>query len=253
MTAESRPPSRRVIVGAACFADAHPAIGVAIDLARYADAEIIGLLIEDEAVNRYAALPFAMALSTSTRRNRRVTPQDMTSAFARDAHAFEQTLAETTRNLSLRWSFERRKGRMLAQLRGVAISGDLLVLGHERPQRTDGEIVLVNPTRSVDRGLVDLALELSRTRHLPLRIFAPDGVADEISAIHNAHQRHHPTQDRVEIRHGPSDNVPGFLAYLGHQRPNLVLLAGAADLDLDIEKVVSAARCPVMTVADGGA
>lgn len=239
-------PSRtRIVVAATCFADADPAIRIAVSLARRLDGDIRALLIEDEAVLQSAALPFARALLGSERSSRPVTQGDMQSAYLRDARRIEGSLEVATRQSAVRWSFERRPGRARALLDQAAGSGDLVLLGHHQQRPGIGEIVLLDTSHPPREDLVKLGAELARETGSVLRLFTDVPVQDGLVGGADDPPRRFLSGRSFVVQERAADRER-FLAHIARSRPHAVLMGRTDALELGAETVSEIARCPVM-------
>jgi hypothetical protein len=94
---------RRVI---ACFAPGSAAQPAAIArLARELQAELLGLFIEDEALLRFAALPFAAEVGLASAAARALDPASLERALRAQAASLERALAAILDPASHAWSF----------------------------------------------------------------------------------------------------------------------------------------------------
>lgn len=240
-----KPSRTRIVVAATCFADADPAIRIAVSLARRLDGDIRALLIEDEAVLRSAALPFARALQGPERSSRPVTPDDMQSAYLRDARRIEGSLEVATRQSAVRWSFERRPGRARALLDQAAGSCDLVLLGHHQRRAGIGEIVLLDTSHPPREDLVKLGIELARETGSILRLFTDVLVLDSLAGETDETPRRFLSGRSLLVQERAADKER-FLAHIARSRPYAVLMGRADALELGAETVAEIARCPVM-------
>ena len=239
-------PSRtRIVVAATCFADADPAIRIAVSLARRLDGDIRALLIEDEAVLQSAALPFARALLGSERSSRPVTPNDMQLAYLRDARRIEGSLEVATRRSTVQWSFERRQGRAQALLDQAAGSDDLVLLGYHQRRPGVGEIVLLDTSRPPRADLVKLGVEMARETGSVLRFFTDAPVQGGLTGeVDETPRRVLSGRSRVVQEH--SADKERFLAHIARSRPYAVLMGRGDALELGAERIAEIARCPVI-------
>lgn len=231
----------RVILGATCFADAEAALEVAVVLAKRANAELHGLLVADEAI--FAALETAHALTiTYSGQTMRVeSAEAMRSAFRADAASFEQRLLEAARAASLAHAFTQASGRMARAAAEIAKAGDLLIYGFHRPKGGDDSLVLILGDPGQGQSMA-LAGELMAALGRPLTVFVPPGAEP---AARKALARHGIAGATVET----AADQKAMLARLDRMRPAAVLLAPGWPETLGIERLVEAARAPVIVQA----
>jgi hypothetical protein len=162
MTAPVSPVSR-VLLAAACFADARAALPLGVEIAVAARAELTGLLAEDPAALALAGL----ALAPLRRAPIRISADTMLAAFQRDARAFERLLAETATRAALTWSFRLERGSLPALvLPHLAAPGEVVLVGFQRLMRLRGPLVALE--RPGAPGVQILARVLRDRLRLPL-------------------------------------------------------------------------------------
>ena len=90
----------------ACFAPgAGAGPGAIARLARDLQAELLGLFLQDEALLRFAALPFAAEVGFASAATRALDPATLERALRSQAAALERALAAVLDPASLAWSF----------------------------------------------------------------------------------------------------------------------------------------------------
>jgi hypothetical protein len=153
----------RVLLAAACYADARAAVPFGVAIAAAAGAELTGLLAED---------PAALALMGPAVAPLRGTPiqisaETMLAAFQRDARAFERLIAETAGRAALPWSFRHERGSLPALLLPhLAVPGEVVLVGFQRLVRLSGPLVALE--RPEAPGVQSLARALRDRLRLPL-------------------------------------------------------------------------------------
>ncbi len=233
------PPVRRIVISATCYPDAQAAIPLGVNLARQLNAEVEGLLVEEEAFIHYAALPSAKALSGQGRQANKVTPKAMLDAFQRDAQAFRNRLSRSAREASVTWTFQQRRGALMSLVDQMGKAADVILFGHHRSFTAPGEIVLVCGKQSPPADLMDLANRIATDLHLPLVVLAQPDAREII----NDWMKQTP-QDRITIVYQPDpDNT---LTYLSLRCPAAVLVAKSSLSDVNLKSLVNTARSPVM-------
>jgi hypothetical protein len=162
MTAPVAPVSR-VLLAAACYADARAALPFGIEIAAAARAELAGLLAEDPAALALAG----PALAPLRRAPLQISAETMLAAFQRDARAFERLLAEAAAHAALTWSFRRERGSLPALvLPHLAAPGEVVLVGFQRLMRLRGPLVALE--RPGAPGVQSLARDLRDRLRLPL-------------------------------------------------------------------------------------
>ena len=99
----------RIIISATCFADAGASMGIAAVIAQIVKSDLLGLLVEEESILRFADLPSASVVALESRTQQRVTPSAMDKAYQRDAIAFKIILAKVAKDASINWSFQQTR------------------------------------------------------------------------------------------------------------------------------------------------
>ena len=160
----------RVVVSATCFADADAAIKIATRLAQTIGGEVLGILVEDESISRFAELPFAKVLAFPAGSHQPDMPQvnsrAMQIAFQRDAGDFRRILAKTARDSSVDWQFESKRGKIVSIMSSTARKGDLVLLGYQQARRFSGEILYVSYTDTMDTRLLEIGKMLASDLHV---------------------------------------------------------------------------------------
>jgi len=219
---------RRVIIGATCFADADTAISMAANLAKIVEAEILGLLVEDESILTYADLPFAKTLTYQRGAVQPVTRKAMDSAFQRDARTFERRLASAADQTEVNWSFEHKRGQMMSLIQSEASAGDFIFLGYQQTGIARGEIVFIDFIGNDDAlHLLDLSKIIANEMKLGLQT---------INLTNNE----------------KLDQETGVLDYLRKTSPAAVIVAIDNQHNLDLLDILETARCPVILYKQDG-
>lgn len=241
---------RRVIISATCFADADAAIAIATRLAQKIEGDVLGLLVEDETILRYAQLPFAKAMvfHSGTRQPviSQVTTRSMNEAFQRDARFFQSILAKAANEASLDWTFESKRGSLISLLHSVATKGDFILLGYQQTRPARGEIICIGFADKKDELLLELGQRLARDMNVPLHTIALKALQNE-NVTETANMQA-PEQSKGEH---PSSPVSGIgrgdlLEYLRKASPTAVLISTDIEQDTDLAAIRDAARCPVV-------
>jgi len=243
MNISNRRPS--IVVAATCFADANPAIKIAIALAQRMNGDVKMMLVEDEAISRAASLPFAKSLYPTGVTSTTVTSQDMTAAYHRDANLIERRLAAATYQTSVSWTFERQSGRTRSLLEQLESLGDLVLVGHSRSQEEAREIVMFDGDAARRKSLVKLGMDIAGRTNSFLKIFTP-APAQNIMAKLGDRASTQPNATESLIIHSQTNAADHFLTYIAKSRPSAVLIGREDAINLKPEKLANLARCPVI-------
>ncbi|HQF30115.1 MAG TPA: hypothetical protein PLJ34_01600, partial [Hyphomicrobiales bacterium] len=136
---------RRILIGAASFADAESALRIAERIVGPLVADLGGLMMEDTTVAALVGGPGRRIVATSGAVVVAPSARDFGLVVASQARAFETRLARLAEAHTLRWSFERRAGELVAGLFAAAREWDLLVVGQCRVHRHGGRVILLEP------------------------------------------------------------------------------------------------------------
>ena len=216
----------RIILGATCFADASPAIRIAIDLAKQVDARIDALLIEEYAISHFSTLPYARTLSQADQQIRKVNPHAMKKAFERDATAFQETLALAADKATLDWSFDKKRGELAQTVLSHVVTGDFVIFGHQPLGKSGGQKVLILSHPNDKKGyLAELGNRVAKTAGQPTEIVVLSSDLDE--------------KTKQEILE--QINKMNLLAIIGSKR-----IVGRFGL----ENLLNMGRCPVLVEID---
>jgi hypothetical protein len=235
----------RVIISATCFADADAAIVLAISLAQKVKGDLYGLLVEDESILRYADLPFAKVIAFQSGTPQQVTPEAMASAFRSDARIFKAILAKSAMDASINWSFESKRGRMMPLLHSVASKGDLILLGHQQSPMLNGEIVYLDYSDADDSNFRKLANQIAREMNVPLQVIS--SIKCENKTSFSSGNRQASGRENTTTYHS-EDQV---LELLHNKSLKAAFIAVSEKNDLDIYKILEAARCPIIYLVKG--
>lgn len=172
----------RVILAATSFAEARAAMALAAEVATAQQAEITGLLIEDDDHFALADAPGMVLLSDAGQPLAGITAARMNAACRHDATRFRAHLERTVAGLALSWTFSTERGDLPAVVGLRARSGDWLVLGGEPAQSPHREVVLIADS-APDEVLDNLARRIASRAPNPLRVIGPPGMGAVDDAI----------------------------------------------------------------------
>ncbi len=237
---------RRVIVSATCFADADAAIKIAARLARKIQGDVLGLLIEDEAISRYAELPFAKTLAFQPATQQPVTSRAMRIAFERDAQRFKTILAKAARNASIEWSFESKRGKTIPLLHSTASKGDFILLGYQQMRASQGEIICLIDAGGNDASLLNIGKTLAQEMNIPLHQITLINHGKETPDKSSGRQLAHAHLISDQSTTISTLNRDELLEYLRKSSPTAVFATAHIDNGDYLSTIQEAARCSVV-------
>lgn len=124
--AASRAPIRRILVALDTAPTSEAILEGVARLAARAEAELLGLFVEDIDLLNMAGLPFARESCLALALSRRLEAEDMERALRAQAERARALLEKTALRLSLRWSFRVVRGRMAEELQTASEQVDLI-------------------------------------------------------------------------------------------------------------------------------
>lgn len=232
----------RVIVSATCFADADAAIKTATRLAQAIGGEVLGILVEDEAISRFAELPFAKVLAFPVAAHQPDMPQvnsrAMRIAFQRDAGDFRSILAKTARDASVDWKFESKRGQIVSIMNASARKGDFVLLGYQQARQFSGEILYISYTETMDTRLVEIGKTLASDLHVSLHTV-------NVIASREPEENGPIVAQKPGLTHNNFDQDE-LMSYLQKASPSLVLFSMPMNDDFNIRFLQDVARCSIM-------
>ena len=234
----------RIIISATCFADAGASMGIAAVIAQIVKSDLLGLLVEDESILRFADLPSASVVALESRTQQRVTPSAMDKAYQRDAIAFKIILAKVAKDASINWSFQHKRGQSMPLVKSLALKGDLILLGHQLARNARGEIVCLSYDEDNQKGLQKLAVKVAHQLQSPFHSITAMKSAKTKRSI-AAGMKEHGSLPSGDYFH--EDEV---LDYLGKTSLKAVFLSASVNQKIDINKIFEAARCPIIFSLD---
>lgn len=126
--ATARPPISRVLVELGVIPDGDRVIGIACDLAAAIQAELHGLLVEDEALDDLSGLPFAHTVLPGRARPEALNPELLRQAYERQAASCRRTLSARAGGSQVTWSLDTARGHGTAEFLARISRSDLVVL-----------------------------------------------------------------------------------------------------------------------------
>ena len=130
--AEHIPALRRIWIALDTASQSNPALDVAAALASSARAELACLFVEDTDLLRLAALPRALETSAISAQMRPLGFADLERQLRGQAAGIERELARLALGAGLRWSFQVRRGKPLAETLLLAATPDVMVIAGRR-------------------------------------------------------------------------------------------------------------------------
>lgn len=132
---------KRILVGAASFADARAALAILDRLADLGIGDVGGLFVEDSGVLAAAANRLSGVVTSRGTIRGAPSRQSMRLMWQGDARAFREGLVQLATRRALRWSFDRQPGDPVAGLCGAAQRWDWLLIGHRPSGAHVGRVV----------------------------------------------------------------------------------------------------------------
>lgn len=126
---EKQPPIRRILIALDASPPSMSALEAAAALAARANAELLGVFIEDVNLLRLASLPFAAEIGVLLPRARPLTAEEMERHLRAQRTRAERAIEKVARRLQLRWSFRAARGETVTELLAAAVDADLMALG----------------------------------------------------------------------------------------------------------------------------
>ena len=127
----------------------------------------------------------------------------------------------------------------------VAVKGDLILLGHQQIPMLNGEIVYLNFADGDDSRFEELANQIALEMDAPLQVVSPFKTEDGTTA--SSRDRQSTKTDTTITRHHEEQ----VLEFLRSKSLKAVFVAVGPEQDLDIHKILEAARCPVIYLVQG--
>ncbi|MHA6265109.1 hypothetical protein ACXYMO_18055 [Arenibacterium sp. CAU 1754] len=248
MTAPTQSTRTRVILGATCFADAQSALSLAVELAKQMNAELHGLLVQDEAIADAMTNPQALAISFSGARSVSLNPASMLAAFRADARQFEAQLLRCAKAAALGSAFRATEGRLTHVVEQTAAAGDLIVFGYRRTIRDGGDLVLILGDDGIVKSPARIGAALSRRLGKSLSVFVREG--------HEAEARNRLAEYGLSAPQIIGYTGTGALLSALDRMAPAAVIAAMDQPDLPpVARLVDVARCPVIltrSAASGG-
>ena len=121
-------PRRKVLFALDVFEDCGPPLEAVIALARRLDADVAGLLIEDEDVLALAHHPGTAFLSTLTVARQAVGPTDYERAYRYRVESLRRQIEAISHRRQVQIALQVRRARMEAEVVAACAAGDLIVV-----------------------------------------------------------------------------------------------------------------------------
>jgi hypothetical protein len=269
---------QRIIVGLRSSSDIDKAMAAATVLANVIEAEIVGLLVQDQAMLDLVEFPFAQVLDFDKPSPRKVSLQLMQESMTRTESVCRRVLSNYARKAQVRWSFSTETGEFNASVKALTSLGDFVVLTGEThgmgtrfltdslrrlPKHINGVIVAAlhrngfctGPVVAVDDGdeigsqTVAFAARIAAIKERPLHLFVIAASNAEATRIVDRASRLS-SKVRSLILHRFVPGVPQSVAAgLAHLSPSFVVgeLNGETFKDDKIAVLLfRAARAPVL-------
>jgi len=229
----------RVVLGATCYADAEGALGIAVELARHAGADLCGLLVAEEASLTAVRTFRARVVSFSGEPAAGITETAFLQAYRADARRFAERLSGAARAARLTAEFRATEGRLWDAVQQAAGPGGVAVFGFRRAVRDSGSVVLV-----LGRGRDAPGFAAPLAGALKKRLVVLSQAPPPVSGIGPDAA----TASEVHLFEGAGD----LLRRLETLSPAAVIVAADPAGLPPAARLVDAARCPVVFAAGAG-
>ena len=229
---------KRILIGAPSYADARTALDLAARLADSLVAELGGVLLEEALVGELLGRPGQRLVSRSGALLPAPSPERLRALVESDVKAFRDALRDMAALHRQRWSFERRRGELIAGLCEAAAGWDILLLGCAARPAPRGRVVLVAPPA----GAADTAREISR---VIARALGAELVTLALAAGGTSGAETLTWADETEL-----------LRWLSRASAAAVVVdaeAGPFHSQAQLRQLVEVARCPVVVLGAAGA
>ncbi len=160
----------RILVAIDASPHESAALEAAARLATELRAELHGVFIEDINLLRFAGLPFAREIDSSSGMLRPLDTAAMEQALRTRAEGVRRAFAEAAQRTSLRWSFRISRGDVVQTMLTESLEADLLFVGQERASETPSRpntrrgpiMVVIDECSSSRNRALDAAQRLAR-------------------------------------------------------------------------------------------
>ena len=220
---------RRILIGAASYADARAALRLARRMAAQSQAVVGGLLVEEEFLRLLPRLGRQRVVTASGALRDVPTGEQVARMIEHDAKAFQAALSELAKSAG---PLERRRGELTVAAWDAARGWDVLVYGQRETHGLSGRIVLIAPPAGAHSDAPPLAEDLARemgTTSITLGL-SPDA------------------SDRVDEVYPSEAALLGRIGRLNCAAVVLDRAGGPIHSVEQLRELLAAARCPVVLV-----
>ena len=226
----------RILIAAACFADADAAMRLIDRILTAPPAELAGVLVDDDIWTNILRLPEQKVVTSAGMMVAPPSTQQARALHESDARAFRKRLEAFARTRSVKWSFEQRRGPLMHSVSKDVATWDILLLGHCNLHRRQGQVVVIASDQSETGRGVQMARSLSHVLKTSVVVLPHAGEIapkDEASAAGDTHV------------------APRMLSELSRINASAVVVDLPAEVlqraDL-LPRILDAARCPVVVM-----
>jgi hypothetical protein len=174
----------------------HALLDPAIAMARLMQAAVTTLYVENEALLRYAALPFALEVDPYSGEPRRLDAATLERAWRAEAGRAQRALAASARRHEVQFSFSVARGTMPGIAERAAADADILVLGlfaavgrlagereaTDRRRASPGVLAYYSGGPEAAR-VVETAMRVAELSARPLTVLAPQSLRAAAEAL----------------------------------------------------------------------
>lgn len=221
----------RILISADSYADAAAAFHIVRYLVDSTGVEIGGLLVEGETAE-LCQIPNQRVVQARGTTTLAPSSAQVRTLMRADARAFQQSLSATAHQSSAPQFFAQERGNLVHRTLQIATSWDLLIVGYRQVHKMRGKIVVLGDP-SPGQGPMDAtAVRLCEQLHA--------------ERIHFIVQERPLTEPSGVIRFDTLNEALNRLSRLNTEAVLLDLRHGPVRSQTDVERVLEAARCPVI-------
>jgi hypothetical protein len=229
---------KRILVGAASFADAVTAIRLAARLAQDINGLLGGMMVEEEHMLSTSQLPNQRVISGSGSVLVAPSVNQIRTLIDADAKAFRQMLADHAGTHDASWTFEQQVGELVRNMSKVAEAWDILVFGHRDVHSVKGQVVLLETTAQDKGDAARVARILCRQLGCDLKVLSIGSLNIAPSSFDRDHER-------------PFDTAEAALSQLARINTQAVVVdlsRGPIRTHRQLRALLDVARCPVIVL-----
>ncbi|MFT5786053.1 MAG: hypothetical protein ACI9KK_001406 [Ascidiaceihabitans sp.] len=236
-------PRKRILVGAASFADATAALRIIAQLPSNFCSGLGGVLVEDLDTLAVCQFPDQRVVLFSGIKTLAPSLSQVRSLLNADARAFQHSLARATDPSGTDWAFAQDKGELVSTSLRAAKGWDILVIGYHQIHNIKGKIILMTSPSATSNEMDVVSKNLSQQ-------FAAGCVDFSVrSDVEGAVG----TLSSNEVQFDTFDESLKALTRTNALAVLVDLARGPVRNRNDLARVLEAARCPLVVFGASGA